>query len=182
MSSIDTSAIASQVSFWALALLTLGSAGVVAFARNIIHSSVALLGTFCGIAGFYVLLSADFLAATQVLVYVGGTLTLILFAVMLTARIDQASTSNLPAPRKLAALVIVLLVFVLGRIASETLWPAATVVAQVPSTARLGHAFLGEFVLPFELASLLLLAALIGAVVLARRAVRRPDEDHLEAK
>src|SRR4051812_29466536 len=108
------------VSFGALALLTLGSAGVVAFARNIIHSAIALLGTFCGIAGFYVLLSADFLAATQVLVYVGGTLTLILFAVMLTARIDQVSISNPRATgghRRLATFVAIVLVGALVRIA-----------------------------------------------------------------
>jgi NADH:ubiquinone oxidoreductase subunit 6 (subunit J) len=170
------------VAFGVLAALTLGSAGVVAFSRNIVHSAIALLGTFSGIAGFYVMLSADFLAATQVLVYVGGTLTLILFAVMLTARIDQTETSNLPTSRTLAGLVIVVLLFVLGKIASDTAWPQTAIVTQSPSTARLGHAFLGDFALPFEIVSLLLLAALIGAVVLARRAVRRPDDDHLEAQ
>ena len=78
----------SAVAFLALAALTLGSAGIVAFSKNIIHSTLALLGTFMGIAGLYITLSADFLAATQILVYVGGTLTLILFAVMLTNRIS----------------------------------------------------------------------------------------------
>jgi len=169
------------VSFGALAVLTLGSAGVVAFARNIIHSAIALLGTFCGIAGFYVLLSADFLAATQVLVYVGGTLTLILFAVMLTARIDQVSTSNPRAPRRLATVVALVLAGVLVRIALNAPWPQAQASSQMPSTALLGHAFLGEFLLPFELASLVLLAAMIGAVILARRAVKRPGEEHVEA-
>ena len=79
----------SAVAFLALAALTLGSAGIVAFSKNIIHSTLALLGTFMGIAGLYITLSADFLAATQILVYVGGTLTLILFAVMLTSRIED---------------------------------------------------------------------------------------------
>src|SRR6476661_1463554 len=84
----------SAVAFLALAGLTLGSAGVVAFSKNIIHSTLALLGTFLGIAGLYITLSADFLAATQILVYVGGTLTLILFAVMLTSRIEEMKVSN----------------------------------------------------------------------------------------
>ena len=84
----------SVVAFTLLAALTLGSAGVVAFSKNIIHSALALLGTFLGIAGLYITLSADFLAATQVLVYVGGTLTLILFAVMLTSRIEDMKVSN----------------------------------------------------------------------------------------
>src|SRR3954464_5697489 len=84
----------SAVAFLALAALTLGSAGIVAFSKNIIHSSLALLGTFMGIAGLYITLSADFLAATQILVYVGGTLTLILFAVMLTSRIEDMKVSN----------------------------------------------------------------------------------------
>src|SRR3954452_8440428 len=121
MASVDLGTVA----FGALALLTVGSAGVVALARNIIHSAIALLGTFCGIAGFYVLLSADFLAAVQVLVYVGGTLTLILFAVMLTARIDQASTSNPPAPRRLATVVALILAGALVRIALNAPWPQA---------------------------------------------------------
>jgi NADH-quinone oxidoreductase subunit J len=174
MASVDLG----TVTFGVLALLTLGSAGVVAFARNIIHSAVALLGTFCGIAGMYVQLSADFLAATQVLVYVGGTLTLILFAVMLTARIENVRDSNPPTRRGAAFALVAVLLFVLGKIAGDTLWPIAPAaqIAQVPSTARLGHAFLGEYVLPFELASIVLLAAMIGAVVLARRAVKRDWE------
>src|SRR3954462_935609 len=150
MSQIDLGTVA----FGVLAALTLGSAGVVGVSRHIVHSAIALLGTFSGIAGFYVMLSADFLAATQVLVYVGGTLTLILFAVMLTARIDRADTANLPTSRTLAFLVIAVLLFVLGKIASDTAWPTATIVAQSPSTARLGHAFLGDFALPFEVISL----------------------------
>ena len=96
------------VAFGALALLTLGSAGGVAFSSNIIYSTIALLGTFMGIAGMYVQLSADFLAATQVLVYVGGTLTLILFAVMLTARIEDIRTSNSAMNRGVAGALVIL--------------------------------------------------------------------------
>lgn len=165
----------SSLLFLVLAGLALGSAGVVAFSRNIIHSALALLGTFLGVAGMYVTLSADFLGATQVLVYVGGTLTLILFAVMLTARIEDMKVSNpsqaLGAGIGLVALVLLLL----GKVAATTTW-ALKVRPTNPSTAKLGHAFLTNYLLPFELGSVVLLAALIGAVVLARRAVKREWE------
>jgi NADH-quinone oxidoreductase subunit J len=163
------------VVFMALAGLALGSAGVVAFSKNIIHSALALLGTFLGVAGMYVTLSADFLAGTQILVYVGGTLTLILFAVMLTARIEQMKVSN-PSQGLIAGIGIVAVVLlVLGKVAATTGWAIAPR-ASVPSTAKLGHAFLSEYLLPFEIGSIVLLAAMIGSVVLARRAVRREWE------
>jgi NADH-quinone oxidoreductase subunit J len=161
--------------FLALAALTLGSAGIVAFSKSIIYSTLGLLGTFLGIAGLYVTLSADFLSAVQILVYVGGTLTLILFAVMLTARIDRNKASN-PQQGIVPAFVLVALVLLaLGTVAAQTQWPAEARPV-MPSTAKLGHAFLGEYLLPFELGSIVLLAAMIGSVVLARRAVKRSWE------
>jgi NAD(P)H-quinone oxidoreductase subunit 6 len=165
----------SVVAFLLLAALTLGSAGIVAFSKNIIHSALALLGTFLGIAGLYVTLSADFLAATQVLVYVGGTLTLILFAVMLTSRIEDMKVSNPQTGIAAAFGLISVALLILGKVATETSWPSEAKPA-VPSTAKLGHAFLGEYLLPFEVGSVVLLAAMIGSVVLARRAVKRAWE------
>ncbi len=114
----------SVVAFTLLAALTLGSAGVVAFSKNIIHSALALLGTFLGIAGLYITLSADFLAATQVLVYVGGTLTLILFAVMLTSRIEDMKVSNPQTGVGVAFGLIAVALLVLGKVATETTWPS----------------------------------------------------------
>ena len=149
----------------------LGSAGVVALSRNIIYSTVALLGTFVGAAGMYIQLSADFLAAIQILVYVGGTLTLLLFAVMLTAKVTNIRSSNLFRGRTLAFAVVGVLLLLLGRVANHTSWPTQSR-TPIPSTTLLGHAFLGPYLLPFEIASVLLLGALVGAVVLARRAVR----------
>jgi NADH-quinone oxidoreductase subunit J len=163
------------LAFVALAGLTLGSAGIVAFSKNIIYSSLALLGTFMGIAGLYITLSADFLAAVQILVYVGGTLTLILFAVMLTSRIEDMKVSNPRAGIPVAFALVSVVLLVLGKVATMTQWPEEAKPA-MPSTAKLGHAFLGEFLLPFEVGSVVLLAAMIGAVVLARRAVKRAWE------
>jgi NADH:ubiquinone oxidoreductase subunit 6 (subunit J) len=165
----------SVVAFLALAALTLGSAGIVAFSKNIIHSSLALLGTFMGIAGLYITLSADFLAATQILVYVGGTLTLILFAVMLTSRIEDMKISNPQGGIFAAFGLVTAVLLVLGKVATQTPWPSEDRPV-MPSTAKLGHAFLGEYLLPFEVGSVVLLAAMIGAVVLARRAVKRAWE------
>jgi NADH-quinone oxidoreductase subunit J len=165
----------SAIAFLGLAALTLGSAGIVAFSKNIIHSALALLGTFLGIAGLYVTLSADFLAATQVLVYVGGTLTLILFAVMLTSRIEDMKVSNPRAGIFAAFGLVTAVLLVLGKVATQTPWPSESR-PPMPSTAKLGHAFLGEYLLPFEIGSIVLLGALIGAVVLARRAVKRSWE------
>jgi len=159
------------VAFAALALLTLGSAVVVAFARTLVRSVVGLLGTLAGVAGLYALLSADLLAALQLLVSVGGTLVLFLFAAMLTSGVDPAASSNLPGRRKLAFYATSLLVVAFATVAIRTVWPTP-VLSSVPSTVRLGHALLGEYVLPFELASLVLLASLIGAVSVARRAVK----------
>ena len=163
------------VMFLTMAGLALGSAGVVAFSKNIIHSALALLGTFLGVAGMYVTLSADFLAATQILVYVGGTLTLILFAVMLTARIEDMRVSN-PSQGLLAAIGLVgIVLLLLGRVAATTAWQLNPRPSN-PSTAKLGHAFLSKYLLPFEVGSVVLLAAMIGSVVLARRAVKRAWE------
>lgn len=161
--------------FFALAALTLGSAGIVAFSKNIIYSTLGLLGTFLGMAGLYVTLSADFLSAVQILVYVGGTLTLILFAVMLTARIDKMKVSNPQGGVAVAFVLVALLLLALGTVAAQTPWPAEARPA-MPSTAKLGHAFLGEYLLPFELGSIILLGAMIGSVLLARRAVKRSWE------
>ncbi len=161
--------------FTVLAVLALGSAGVVAFSKNIVHAALGLLGTFLGVAGMYITLSADFLAATQILVYVGGTLTLILFAVMLTARIEDMKMSN-PSQGLLVGIgLIAAVLLVLGKVATTTAWAVSKQPA-VPSTAKLGHALLSEYLLPFEVGSIVLLGAMIGSVVLARRAVRREWE------
>jgi NADH-quinone oxidoreductase subunit J len=163
-------------SFYLLAALTLGSGGVVAFSKNIIYSAVALLGCFLGIAGLYIQLSADFLAAVQVLVYVGGTLTLILFAVMLTSRIENIRASNTSQGRVAGFAMVVVILILLGRVLTATTWPVESRPA-MPSSAKLGHAFLSDYLLPFEVGSIVLLTAMIGAVVLARRAVKRRGDD-----
>lgn len=158
--------------FYLIALLTIVSAGMVAFSRNIIYSAFSLLGTFMGVAGLYIFLGADFVAAVQVLIYVGGILVLILFAVMLTHRITDVTITNRSAGRIPALIVIGGLLYMLIQTVKSTPWIKAKEISYVATTAKIGDAFLNDYLLPFELASLVLLAAMIGAVVISRKEIK----------
>jgi NAD(P)H-quinone oxidoreductase subunit 6 len=158
--------------FYLIALITVVSAGVVAFSSNIIYSAFSLLGTFMGVAGLYIFLGADFVAAAHVLIYVGGILVLILFAVMLTHRITDVAITNRAAGRIPALLVVGVLIYLLIQSIKETPWIKAKEVVYAPTTAKIGDLFLEQYLLPFELASLILLAAMIGAVVLSRKEIK----------
>jgi NAD(P)H-quinone oxidoreductase subunit 6 len=171
----------SALIFYTIAAVVLLSAAVVAFSRNILHSGFALLGTLGGVAGLYLFLGADFVGVAQIIIYVGGILVLILFAVLLTNRIGDVKVSNQALPRLGAAVPVLFGVIGLLFVIFRTRWPQTEAVA-APTTARLGDAFLREYLLPFELASVILLLALIGAVIIARRAARDeitdPAPDH----
>jgi NADH-quinone oxidoreductase subunit J len=154
--------------FWIFAALTVGSAAVVVLSRTLIYSAFALLATFFGVAGLYVLLGADFLAATQLLIYVGGILVLLLFGVMLTQRIYDLDLRSGTIQLASGAIVAAGLFVILTAIALKTEWPVADR-APAPTTAEFGRLFLGDFLLPFEAASVLLLVALMGAAMIVRR-------------
>lgn len=158
--------------FYLVALLTVGSALMVAFSRNIIYSAFSLLGTFAGVAGLYVFLGADFVAAVQLLIYVGGILVLILFAVMLTHRITDVDITNRAAGRIPALIITGLFIYLLIQTVRETPWVKVKEIVYQPTTAKIGDLFLEHYLLPFELASLILLAAMIGAVVLSRKEIK----------
>ena len=159
--------------FYGLATLVLGGAAGVAFSRNIVHAAFLLLATLAGTAGLYLYLGADFVGVTQLLVYVGGILVLLLFAVLLTGRIGDVRATNLALARGTALPLGLLLGVLTVAAVSVTAWPRTEAIA-APATARIGDAFLREYLLPFELISLLLLMALVGAMVVSRRAVREP--------
>ena len=158
--------------FYLVAIVTVGSALMVAFSRNIIYSAFSLLGTFAGVAGIYVFLGADFVAAVQLLIYVGGILILILFAVMLTHRITDVEITNRAAGRIPALIVTGVFIYLLVQTVRETPWVKAKEIIYQPTTAKIGDLFLDSYLLPFELASLVLLAALIGAVVISRKEIK----------
>jgi len=157
------------VVFYLLAALTLGSAAICMLARSLIYSAFALLGAFVGVAGLYLLLGADFLAATQLLIYVGGILVLLLFGVMLTHKLydlDLKSGTTQFAP----GLVVSATVFaLLSWVAFHAPWRLGGGREPAPTTAALGEQFLGKYLLPFEAASLLLLVAMLGAALIVRR-------------
>jgi NADH-quinone oxidoreductase subunit J len=161
--------------FYLLAAVTVVSAAGVAFSTNIVYSAFALMGTLLGAAGLFVLLAADFVAVIQVLIYVGGILVLTLFAVMLTHRVADVRVSNRALGRWPTLLVIVLVGALMGRALSITTWHHIDPATPEPTTYGIGNGFLTNYVLPFELASVVLLAALIGAVVLSRKELK--DED-----
>jgi NAD(P)H-quinone oxidoreductase subunit 6 len=158
--------------FYLIAIITVGSAAVVAFSPNIIYSAFSLLGTFAGVACLYVFLGADFVAGVQVLIYVGGILVLILFAVMLTHRITDVEITNRAAGRVPGLLIVGVFLVILIQTIRETPWVRVKEVAHQPTTAKIGDLFLENYLLPFELASLVLLAAMIGAVVLSRKEIK----------
>ncbi len=162
--------------FFFLAGLILACSVLVAFSRNIIHSAFCLLGVFTGVAGLYGLLSANFLAAVQILVYVGGVLIIILFAIMLTRGIQDARHSN-PSNGLVSACVIgAVVAVVLITIAIGFPWkikPVGEVASTIPG---IGDALLGHFLIPFEVLSVLLLAALVGAVHLIRKEIKSEEK------
>lgn len=158
--------------FYLIAALTLVSAAGVAFSRNILYASFSLLGTFMGVAGLYIFLSADFLAVTQLLIYIGGVLVLILFAVMLTSRIQDIRVTNQSLGVVPAAVATLLTTALLVFVSCFAPWKAPLKNPPlVSSAAQLGDLFLNRYLLPFEIASVVLLATLIGAVVIARKEV-----------
>jgi NADH-quinone oxidoreductase subunit J len=159
----------SDMIFLVVACVVVGSAAGVVLSRSLIYSGFSLLFTFFGVAILYVLLGADFLAATQVLIYVGGILVLLLFGVMLTHRLYNLNLKT-ETFQLLPGMLISFAVFVsLALVATQTRWHWAENKVVAPTTNQIGIAFLTDYLLPFEIASILLLVALIGAAMLVRR-------------
>ncbi len=158
-----------DIAFYVFAVVTVVSAGVVVFSRNIVLAAFSLLFTFFGVAALYVLLSADFIAVTQLLVYVGGILVLILFGIMLTSRavnvdIKTGSLQTVPA-----TVIVSILAATICGIFYITKWREVPTPDIKGTAAQIGEALLRPYLLPFEVASVVLLVALVGAVMIARR-------------
>ena len=170
-----------DILFYIFALMILACGLIVVYSRNIVHSGFSLLGTFAGVAGLYGLLSASFIAAAQLLIYVGGVLIVILFAIMLTRGIENVKESNpsqglLPATL-IGAITAGLLIF----IALTFPWQAKTPAAVESSAPPLGNALLSQYVVPFEVLSVLLLAALVGAVMLVRKEIKTNADQEVQS-
>ncbi len=156
------------IAFWILAVVGVLAALGVVLLRNVFRAALSLVLCFLAVAGIYVTLSADFLAAAQILIYVGAISVLIILAIMMTRDIQQGNPSNkLRIPAFLVAIVFLgVMVFAV----INTRWQIASTAPLFPTTSGLAARLFGErgFILPVEIAAVLLLSAIIGAIVLAR--------------
>ena len=155
--------------FYILAIIAAVSGLLVVTLKNIFHSALFLVLTLFSIAGIYILLGAEFLAGVQVLIYVGAITILMIFAIMLTYQLSSKSIRqvNEQVPW---AIIIVFMFFVMSLIAvMTTAWPEADSGLPDANTLELGRQLLSTYVIPFEVVSIVLLVALIGAIIISRR-------------
>ena len=156
------------IAFWILAAVGILAALGVVLLRNVFRAALSLVLCFLAVAGLYVTLSADFLAAAQILIYVGAISVLIILAIMMTREYQRGNPPNkLRIP---AFIVAVLFLGVLVFSVTNTPWQISSAMPLTPTTAALATRLLGEggFMLPVGIAGVLLLSAIIGAIVLAR--------------
>jgi len=161
-----------DIAFVLISVFTIGSACGVAFSRRILYSAFSLLGTFAGAAGLFVLLSSDFIAVTQILIYVGGVLILIVFAVLLTSKIGDVKASNQTVNYKVAVPIVGgLALFMISMLTSGP-WKVQETEVYNSMVQPIGNGLLKEYLLPFEIVSIALLGALVGAIVIVKREVK----------
>jgi len=154
--------------FYGFALLTVLAGFFVVFSRNIVHAGFALMFTLLGVAGLFAQLGADFLAVTQIIVYIGGVLILILFVVMMT-RMPRGDSPRRGFDHMVPAGVLAVALFaLLYKVATGTDWPVGTPGEAVPTISEIGTRLMTTHIFPFEFASLVLLVAMIGAAILIR--------------
>lgn len=157
-----------EIAFWILAIVAVTAALAVVSLRNIFRAALCLILCFLATAGIFVTLSADFLAAVQVLINVGAIAILIILAIMLTREVERGSLSNKLQLPVLASAVLFLGVAVFAVV--KTPWQVVSLPPSEPTTAELANKLFGEggFILPVEIAAVLLLATIIGAIILVR--------------
>jgi NADH:ubiquinone oxidoreductase subunit 6 (subunit J) len=160
--------VATSVAFWVLAPIAVLAALSVVLVRDVFRAALSLIVCFLMVAGLYITLSADFLAAVQVLVYVGAISVLIILAIMLTREVQQGSPAN--RFRLPAFIVAVLFAAGIGYALLNTPWQVSSAPPLEPTTPAIAALLFGQggFILPVEIAPVLLLAAILGAIVLVR--------------
>jgi NADH-quinone oxidoreductase subunit J len=156
------------VSFWIMAVVMVAAALGVLFIRNIFRAALTLILCFIAVAGIYVTLSADFLAAVQILIYVGAISVLIILAIMMTREVQKGNPVNkLEIP---VGIVSVALLGILVYVVTKTPWQTSTASPIAPTTQPLAAKLFSQngYILPVEIGAVLLLAAIIGAIVITR--------------
>lgn len=161
------------VFFYTFALLTLGGAVLTITQNSAVHSAIWLIVSLLGVAGLYLLQQAEFLFAVQIVLYIGGIMVLFLFVIMLV-NLDEAAKQSQFNKQWWLALACVLVVgteilYVLGKGRGTFVLPAPAPAGQIGNTELIGVALFRDYLLPFEIASVLLLAAIVGSVVMAKR-------------
>ncbi len=157
------------ITFYALAAATLLSALMVVVFRNIVRAALALIATFFFVAWVYLMLSADLLWVAQLLIYAGAIPVLIVFAVMFTRRSMSDSSNQETGNRPWASVVGIAVFALFTGVLLPTAWPTTPWPNPPGTTVIIGQELVRRYAIPFEVVSLLLLVALIGAVVLAHR-------------
>jgi NADH-quinone oxidoreductase subunit J len=161
----------SSIAFITLALLTIASALMVVFSRNPVFSVLYLVVCFFSITGHYILLQAHFLAAVNLIVYAGAIMVLFLFVIMLlnlNKENEPQKTSLLKAAAIFAGSLILILIAASSK-SFELQGPAAEIPAEFGTVKAIGKVLFTEFLLPFEVASVLLISAMVGALILAKK-------------
>jgi NADH-quinone oxidoreductase subunit J len=158
----------SQVMFFVLSAVTLISGALVVTTRSLFRSALWLILTFFGIAGLFILLHAEFLAVAQVLIYVGAISTLIIFAIMLSRGVMDPGAQRFNSQWGLVAGFGAVFFVLLSAILMRVRWPASPGEPPAGVIEQLGADFVGPYVIPFEVASVLLVVAMIGAIIIAR--------------
>jgi NADH:ubiquinone oxidoreductase subunit 6 (subunit J) len=171
-----------QFIFYFFAVLTVASAGYIIFTKNILHAAFALLCTFLGIAALYVLAAADFLAITQIMIYIGGVLILLIFGIMLTQRSSEqeflhSENRNMFFGVLTGAAFFGILLYVIVKVNfSAFSWISGSLVSHMPAGSTLntiGRNLMTDYILPFEAGGIILLVALIGAAFIAGQEVKK---------
>jgi NADH-quinone oxidoreductase subunit J len=161
--------IAENIAFYLMAIAMIGAAVRLVTTKNVVRAALFLAIVLAGAAGIFILLLAEFVAWVQVLVYIGAVVVLLLFGVMLT-RAPIGRESDLDNDSKwVPALVAIFLLGALATMLSDAFGSQDIAFGQIQRTADVSDSIFGAYVIPFEVASVLLLAALVGAVALARR-------------
>lgn len=165
-----------SILFYLFALIVLGSAVMTITRRNVVHSAIWLIGALVGVAGLYLLQGAEFLAGVQIIVYVGGITVLFLFVIMLVPVREEALTRRFSSQKWVgvscaAAVLVIVLSFVVYGAGGlqfpergEPLEPGSL----TENSEQVGYVLFSEYLLPFEMASILLLVAIVGAVVMSK--------------
>ena len=150
-----------NVAFGLIVALTLGSAFVVVLSQQLLYSAIALLFTLFGIAGLYIFMWADFMAGVQIIVYIGGILVLLIFGIMLTNKISSVNISHTSLQKSVGAVIALGVLGLLIPMILNTSWYQLSSKEPSQTADSIGRLLMMEYLLPFEVASLLLLLCLI---------------------